>query len=552
MRSSAVLSLSSVLVKSYLRASRSTNSANIRFTRPWILILIDAIVLLIPFAVLQFAILPNLSGKNAASFGDVASQVITGLPIGLTSAVILSGILLELGRGSIFSSSESVNWLPLTPREYVTASALSMTAVYSPFLMAGISISLPLAMKFGLMPVWPLAALLSVLALLLGAFTVEALRAVTNRLSTSVYRRSGKFSFASRLILITAVLVVTQLSFNSYFLYRALGVIVRGVELVWFVPMVWPSVSTLDLLAHQDLQAGIFAGLAAAFTAGIFVVAVNLRTRFWSSVPVVIAVTEGQRGYSPRKSITLSLLGFGPVDAAIALKEFRALLRRKELARFMSMPVILVVSFFLPTFLTPASDNPGRAPGLILAGFVPFMVPLLFSMMSIGQEGRSVINLCMLPISAKQVIKGKLLPSWVIAFAATIAMITVFSIVSPAGSYGTYLTIFSSIFVIAAESFIGLGIAARHPDYYASGQRGMYVTLTGFLTGFMLGGAAAVTIFAPTIVRLSFGLASFGHISPAAAFQSYLATTAIGASVCLVAYLYCKKGVVAWLSNVQA
>lgn len=552
MRSSAVIILSSVLVKSYLRASRSTSNTNVRYTRPWILILIDVIVLLLPFAVIQFGILPNLTDKVATSFGDVASQVITGLPIGLTSAVILSGILLELGRGSIFSSSESVNWLPLTPKEYVTASALSMTAVYSPFLMAGISISLPLAMRFGLMQVWPLAVLLSVLALFLGAFTVEALRAITNRISTTVYRRSGKFGFASRLLLITALLVITQLSFNSYFLYRALGVIVRGVELVWFIPMVWPSVAILDLLDHQNLQAATFAALAASFTAGIFVLAVNLRTRFWSSVPVVIAVRENVSGYVPRKSIMLSLLGFGPVDAAIALKEFRALLRRKEMARFMSMPVILVVSFFLPTFLTPSSDYSGKTPGLILAGFVPFMVPLMFSMMSIGQEGRSIINLCMLPISAKQLIKGKLLPSWIIAFAATIAMVTAFSIVSPSGSYGTYSTVLSSIFVIAAESFIGLGIASRYPDYYASGQRGMYVTLTGFFTGFMLGGAAAIAIFAPTIVRLSFGLASFGHISPAAAYQTYMATIAIGASTCLLAYLYCKNGVISWLSNVQA
>ena len=550
MSASKVITLSSVLVKSYLRTSRSATRTSIRFTRPWILVLIDLIVLMIPLAVLQFGILPNLSADLAKTLDQAVSQLLTGLPIGLTSAVILSGILLELGRGSVFSSSETVNWLPISPRDYVTASALSMTAVYSPFLLAGIGISLPLAIKFGFMQIWPLTAGLSVLALFLGAFTVEALRAVTNRISSSVYRKSGKFALTSRLLLITALLVVTQISFNSYFLYRALGVIVRGIEIVWFVPMVWPSVSILNLVAHQPALAAVFASLAGVFTFLMFMLSIELRTRFWSQSPIVIAVQEGLGGYVPKKTTLLSRIGFGPVDGAIALKEFRALLRRKELARFISMPVILVVSFFLPTLLSPASNYAGRTPGIFLAGLVPFMVPLMFSMMSIGQEGKSVINLCMLPISPKQLIKGKLLPAWIIAFAATVALVVISNIISPSGSFLALSSIFSSIFVIAAESFIGLGIASRHPDYQTSGQRGFYVTLTGFLTGFLFGGAAAVAIFTPALLRLSFGASGLAQVSTAAAYQSYLATIVIGASICLIAYLYCKSGVTRFLSNV--
>src|ERR1051326_2443525 len=324
-----VLSLSSVLVKSYLRSGRASGNPSIRFTRPWILILIDLIVLAIPLFALQSVFLPNLTPSLATALDSAASQILTGLPIGLTSAVILSGILLELGRGSAFSSSEPVNWMPLSPRQYVAASALSMASVYSPFLMAGIGISLPLAIKFGLLQVWPLAAALSVLALFLGAFTVEALRAVTNRVSSTVYRKSGKFAFASRLLLITALLVVTQISFNSYFLYRALGVIVRGIEIVWFVPMVWPSVSILNLVDHQPALAAVFASLAGVFTFLMFMLSIELRTRFWAQSPIVIAVQEDLGGYVPRKATLLSRIGYGPVDGAIALKEFRALLRRK-------------------------------------------------------------------------------------------------------------------------------------------------------------------------------------------------------------------------------
>lgn len=178
------------------------------------------------------------------------------------------------------------------------------------------------------------------------------------------------------------------------------------------------------------------------------------------------------------------------------------------------------------------------------------MVPLMFSMMSIGQEGKSVINLCMLPISPRQLIKGKLLPTWTIAFAATVAMVILSSIIAPSGSFLAFSSIFSSIFVIAAEGFIGLGIASRHPDYQTSGQRGFYVTFTGFLTGFLIGGAAALAIFTPTLLRLSFGASGLSQVSIAAAYQSYMATIIIGASICLVAYLYCKSGITRFLSNV--
>jgi hypothetical protein len=54
------------------------------------------------------------------------------LPLLMTSAVIVSGLMFESDKDPI-SSSEAVNWWPVS-QEYVAASALSTSSLYSAFL----------------------------------------------------------------------------------------------------------------------------------------------------------------------------------------------------------------------------------------------------------------------------------------------------------------------------------------------------------------------------------------------------------------------------------
>jgi hypothetical protein len=546
------------------------------------LAVIDVAALAVPFVILYLIILPQFSADVVVlnSTNSIVWQLLVGLPIALTSIVILSGILLELGHGSALSSSEAVNWLPLSPREYVAASALSMAATYSPFLAIGLGITLPISLRFSLMAVWFLEVSLSVLALFLGAFIVEALRAITNRVSSTVYRKSGKFGITLRLILVIMLLVLTQTAFNSYFLYRALSIIVRGVELVWFIPMLWPSVAVINLANFQILSAIIFSILSLIFTIIIFEISSYLRQRYWSPLPVTITIQSSSVGYTPhtiKKGLFLFFLsrfGFEPVEIALALKEFRALLRRKELARFIAMPVILIISFFLPTLLaqslpsSPSSsppplslDNAGNASRILFfEAFVPFMVPLMFSTITIGQEGRSIVNLCMLPISAKQLIRGKLLSTWIISFAATIMTLIVFEIITPTGSFLTLAkTILSNIFVIIVESFIGLGVGSRYPDF-STGSKSRYVTFDGFLMGFLMGGAAAIAIFLPTIIsNMMMNVSGIRETSDHASLLllpmlssiiiPIIATIVIGSILIYLSYRYCKKGIDDLISN---
>jgi len=551
MRSSIIIGLSSVLFKSYLRAGSRGRARVSLVSQPRIMLLVDLIALMAPLVGL-FYMLPRIPGDMLNLLEPLVAQALIGLPLLMTSAMIVVGIMFELGQSAGLSSSEAVNWLPLTPREYVTASAMSILAVYSPLPVIAVGLTLPLALRFGLEGVWLYSMLLSILALALGAFIVEILKAVMNRVSSSVYRRGGNLGIISRLVLLVLLFVVIQLAFNPYILYSFLGVIVSGVDVVWFIPMLWPSVAIIDLMRFQVPSAILFSFLSLAFMTLIFELAARLRLRYWSPTPVAMIVGTSV-AYRPTTS-RLSFLGFSSMETAIALKEFRALVRRKDMARFLAIPVVLIVSFFLPLLLTPGDSSfSGSSPGLFLAAYIPCIIPLMFSTIVVGQEGKAVVNLLVLPITAREFIKGKLLPAWIFSVVATLACVGIFEIIAPMGMAKFLATIVAGLFTIATEGFIGLGVGSRHPDFTA-GSRSRYVTMGGFLLGLLAGAGVTLAIFAPIAITLitSGGIRGQSPLQAIGLSIMLPITVVIGSVLTYLSYRYCKKGVECFLTNFEA
>jgi len=544
MRSIIVFNLSSVLFKSYLRASRRSGAAP-AYSRPAIMLAIDALVLVLPLASLQY-VLPKIPDDLIEFLEPITWQTMVGLPILLTSAIITAGIMFELGQSSGLSSSEAVNWLPVSPREYVAASAISMVTIYSPLFAITIGATLPLALRFGFFHVWPTAMALSALALLLGAFIVEALKASMNRVSISVYRKSGRIGIISRTVLLLVLFIAIQQVFNPYVLYYVLGAVVYGVSLFWFVPAIWPSVAIVDLIGDRVLYAAAFSALSAAFTLLIFEVASSLRKKYWSPTPLSIVIKPSAE-YVPH-SMALKRFGIDPLEAALAMKDFKALLRRKDMARFLAVPTMMIIAFFLPTMFG-GSEYTGRSPGFFLVTFIPFITSFTLSSISIGQEGKSMVNLCMLPISTKAIIKGKLLPPFAISAIGTAVAIVGFQIIAPMSILSITATILACTFEIIIQGFIGLGIATRYPDFTA-GPRSRYVTFTGFLLGLSLGGLTTLAAFMPTAFYILSsevqGIPSFHAIN---FITSLLMTIAIGSFLSYLSYRYCKGGVQNLISN---
>ena len=544
MRPGLVLTLAAALFKSYLRSGRRASISF--FSRPRIMLVVDVILFVIPVLAL-----PSLVGALPPDIIELAKplvvQAMISLPVLMTLAIIVSGLMFELGQGYAISSSEAVNWLPVTPREYVAASALSTSTLYSFFLALAAGITLPLAAEFGLFYLWPLTIMLSVVSLFLGAFIVEFLRAVMNRVSSTVYKKKGRLALAIRLIAVVILLSIVQIAFQPYFLYWALGEIVGGIELAWVIPFVWPSLAIISLASYEWLQTAIFVLTSMLFTAALYEIASRLRRRYWSPVPIAITL-DGSSEYFPQGP-TRTGWGFNPIAAALAMKEFRALVRRKDLARFIAIPVAISISFLAPT-LASSSDMSGRGPGFFLAAFIPFIVPLMFSSISIGQEGNSIMNLLTLPIKPSDLIKGKLAPCWLISTLVTFGIITAMEIIAPIGLNEALAAIAISIIAILINSFIGLGIGARWPDYTVGG-RSRYVTLKGFLIGMILCGLATLAVFVPLGLYI---ISSGGIRGSAPPFSLDLLpmlaiSIVIGSVLMVFSYAFCKKGIENLLSN---
>jgi hypothetical protein len=544
LRPGIVLTLASALFKSYFRAGRKPKVSF--FSKPKVMLVIDVIAFTVPAVLLQYVVGYIPADINTFLTPLIISAMIS-LPVLMTSAVIVAGLMFELGQGSAISSSEAVNWWPVTPREYVAASALSTSSLYSAFLALSAGLTFPFALKYNLFSVWPVMVLLSVFSLLLGAFIVEFLKSIMNRVSAVAYKKSGRLTMAVRLIALVILLSIMQLAFQPVVLNWFFGKIVAGIELIWMLPFVWSSAAMVNLFSNNVLQTAIFSVFSLLFTIALYEVASTMRRRYWTPIPISISIDEVGE-YIPAGS-TGGKFGFGSLAWLLALKEFRALTRRKDMARFIAIPVVISISMLAPVVASPG-DMSGRGPGFFLAAMIPFIVPLMFSTISIGQEGISVMNLLSLPVKPTELIKGKLAPALLISSMVTFVVIALMEILAPLGLSNTLTIVAVAVMALLINSFIGLGVGARWPDYTV-GARSRYITMTGFLVGFVLSGLATIALYFPVgaYIVTSGGVSGQIPFLGLNLLTMLIISTIIGCALIGASYIFCKKGVENLLKN---
>lgn len=545
MRIGLILALASAFFKSYFRSS-SQKAPALFFSKPKVMIGIDVALFVAPALVLQF-----LVGAIPADLNSILSplvvQALISLPLLITSAVIVSGLMFELGQGSAIFSSEAVNWWPVSPREYVAASALSTSSLYSAFLALAAGVTLPLALKFGLFYAWPVVILLSVVALFLGAFIVELLKATVNRVSAVAYKKSGRLTLAVRLVVLVFLFAIVQLAFQPYALSWFFGSVAAGVEVVWMVPFVWSSAAITSLLNYDVALTAVYVLSSFLFAVVLYEVSSQLRSRYWSPVPISITINEST-GYVPQSSMGKGF-GFDSFASLLALKEFRALTRRKDLARFIAIPIMIAVGLLAPVLASPG-DMSGRGPGFFLAAMIPFLVPLMFATISIGQEGVSITHLLCLPVKPNDLIKGKLAPAWLISSVMTFAMIVLLEVLAPLGLSNVLAVGAVFLMALIINSFIGLGVGSRWPDFTV-GARSRFISLKGFIVGFILSGIASLVLYAPVALYIVTSGGVRGEVSSMglSLLPMLAISTVLGCALIVLSYVYCKRGVENLISN---
>jgi hypothetical protein len=369
-----------------------------------------------------------------------------------------------------------------------------------------------------------------------------------NRISSSIYKKSGKAGVILRVILVVILLVAVQTAFNPYILYVALSNIVSGVSLVWFVPVVWPSVAIVSFLAADALRATAFTLLSLVFTLVIFEVASRLRAKYWSPMPISINVSTSTV-YVPQGR---SMLWLDPVAFSVASKELRSLTRRREMTRFLAIPVMIVVASLLPV-LTSGVRSGSSLSGVIfyLLAEASIILPIMLSSISIGQEGKSISNIYMLPISAKQLANGKLFLSWVMSGIGIMGIALLMQFLAPVPILTFLALLVTVFFTVLIEGYVGLGAGSRYPNF-TIGPRARFITFTGFIIAFIIGLLAAAATFTPLILYQAGLLGTLGLGLYESAFITVAMTAVIGTVVLMLTRLYCLQGVKKLFSNMEA
>jgi len=459
-----IYTIADILIKSQLRSGRSSTLGMRIFNKPVVILILDA-SLFLATAGLVFGILVligKMSEDTATLVSTMTIQGLTSLPALVPPIIFIAAILFELSVSSKFASSDVVNWLPVSQTDYVTASTLSISYMYSFIVATGLGATFPLAARFALLPAWGFSAVLSLVALFATGALIEIMRAALNRVTSAVYGRAKRGAVVIRLALVVIVILAVEFVFNPVILNSIVGTFSGAVSSVFFVPFFWSSIAVSELAAGQWLLSAGFSALAVLFAFLLLFAAVKVRARYWSPLPVTIEVTKSE--YSPRPGFLRSL-GLSAEDAAIVRKDLKGYARRRELLAYLAIPFVFVALIAVEQLTTLASDSGSAgAPPTYSFWLMGGLVTTMIAATSVGQEGKAILNIYVSPVAPGVFLRAKLLVALVFGMGTTLGVLVVTSALTPVTASGFILSLLASIIIVVECVFIGLGVATRHPD----------------------------------------------------------------------------------------
>ena len=459
-----------------------------------ILGILDVVVAVAAAGVAYFAAGAIIATPYASTIQPLIENVIVILPAIILGIILLMGLVLEVSSGAQFASSDTVNWLPVTASEYVTASALSLFLYYSVIPVIALSATFSLSVVFSLQSAWIVAAVLSVFSIIVASSVLEILRAVLNRFSSSFYKRGGKAAIVLRIVSGILVLVVFQSLFYPSVYEHFLGVITPSFGPTWFVPVLWASVAVTSVISGNVGTAALFALLTLLLAGALFSIAIFARAKYW--VPMQPSITISSAAYSPKTSFASVILD--QVELAIAKKDIRGLLRRREMIRLLAMPFV----FLAISFLSPGSG------GFYFTSYFGFFIvalPTLFIAISgIGAEGKSIINLYQAPVNTKDFVIGKSITPLIFGSIFAVLIYLIVALFTRTGSFQTGLFFLAAIGLALEMAFLGTLIGLRFPNFSES-PRAQFISQSGSLVAVPVATIVGGISLAPILVTTIFG-----------------------------------------------
>lgn len=492
MRPHVLLQFARILMISRLRSTRRSFVNNAITSRPVIITIIGVALFMIGLLLgtLTVSFIAS-SGSDVQSTGQIVFTIFGGIPIFLLGFFFSMGLLWELNASSDYESTDAINWLPISPPEYVLASTLSTCYTYSPLVGVALGYALPIGILTGNMSAFAILVIISLISTFIGSMGVEILRSVLARTSSTFNQIGGHAAIVLRMLGVVVILLFTQALFSGFLIVRVISILVGDVAAAVAVPVFWPTLSITSFLSSNLPAAAMYGLLSAGFLIVLSTVAFSLRAKFWT-------LSSPSFQFSPLSTLAIShvtklrRLGLSNISAALLRREFRSATRRKEVVRLIAIPLILPVMVIFPVIFSPAPTATGvpvAVNPLLLAGPLLFGVglgALFMGMTSIGQEGGRIWSLGSLPISASTILKSKILFASAVAMVGLCLALVVSVLVFHLDPLSSAVFAGLGLAVVLAESGLGIAVGARYADF-SEGPRPRFVSMKGSILGSILG-----------------------------------------------------------------
>lgn len=424
-------------------------------------------------------------GLDPATLGLYLTQFLVVLPSMTTFFCLVYGLLFEFNQSVFNVSTDAINWLPISAGDYVLGSTLCTLYFSAPILAILVGATLGLSLMAGTLTAWLLTMALSGLGALIGGFSMELIRVVFNRASSSIGRRNGRTAVFGRLIVSILIIAVFSSIYNFNVIVKVTAWFTSVAGAGWFFPLIWPSLAILSLAQSNVVGTLLYLALSVVLTGVFFYVGSLARAANWSPEPVTISFNEAPGKARVHDS---QLLGLTGAESAIVRKDLRGLLRRREMVTFLAFPFIMVlvnvINGAYGEAFSPGSSLSTRMMFFALPGFGLLLLSFYVAATGIGGEGSGFINLLSAPVSPREIARAKVLTALIpsIPFLAVIvAAVVAFLGVPP------LVTLFISVFglvTIVESAVVGLAVGGRFADYVEV-PRARFVSPSGMMVGML-------------------------------------------------------------------